>query len=275
MSQGNAIGAVTTWCGLVLIYFKERIQFRVDFLMTLAATLLYSAMYYMVWKAIYANSSTMGMPWDELITYVMIGQAVNMARLSPAERRPLQTMNQRIQSGDIALDLLRPISFQGQRFIEGFSYFLSETLWVNIPMLILFVGFMGIAPPASGLQLFAFIASIFLGFLVGFGLNVIILTLAFWTRNMFGVQIAKRAIVDIFAGTLIPFQLFPDWFRMIVDYLPFKAIAYIPLSIWTGRIAGVHIWIALAEQIVWAVVLVGLSLLIWHRAMRIITIQGG
>ena len=127
------------WYGLSSIYFKERVQFRFDFFMSFVSTLLYSLMYYMVWKAVFANSTNFPMPWAELITYVMVGQAVNMARFSPAERRPISTMGARIQSGDIALDMLRPIGFQAQRFIESFAYFLTENMWINIPLLLLFV----------------------------------------------------------------------------------------------------------------------------------------
>lgn len=266
---------VQCWAGLIAIYFKERIHYRFEFMMTLFSSVFYSAMYFMVWKAIFANSTSLPMGWTELITYVMVGQAINMARFSPAERKPTETMGRRIMSGDIALDLLRPMGFQSQRFIEAFSYFLSETLWVNIPLLILFVTFLGVAPPATGAQAPIFFVSMLLAFLVGFGLNVIVLTLSFYTRNTFGAQVAKRAIIDIFAGTLIPFQLFPDWFRMVVAHLPFKAIAYIPLSIWTGRIAGAAALWALLEQVMWGALLVGLSFLIWRRAMAIITVQGG
>lgn len=261
--------------GLIYIYVKERIQFRFAFFMTIFTTLLYIVMYYMVWKSVYNNSTAFPMEWDELITYVMVGQAVNMARLSPAERRPLLTMGFRIRNGDISLDLLRPIGLQTQRFIESFSYFITEILWVNIPVLLLLIFGLGISLPPDIWAGLAFPISILIGFLIGFGLNIIILTLAFWTRNIFGAQIAKRAIVDIFAGTLIPLQLFPDWFRVIVEHLPFKGMAYIPLSIWTGKISGSAIPYALVEQLLWAGALYIIAMFIWQKAMKIIVIHGG
>lgn len=261
--------------GLISIYVKERIQFRFAFFMTIFTTLLYIVMYYMVWKAIYANSTSFPMNWDELITYVMVGQAVNMARLSPAERRPLLTMGYRIVNGDIALDLLRPINLQSQRFVEAFSYFLTEILCVNIPVMLILIFFVDISVPSSLLSVLTFPVSLLIGFLIGFALNLVILTLAFWTRNIFGAQVAKRAIVDIFSGSLIPLMLYPDWFRVIVEHLPFKGMAYIPLSIWTGRVQGSAIFLALAEQLMWAVILYIIALIIWKKAMKIIVIQGG
>jgi ABC-2 type transport system permease protein len=275
MATATTMSPFTRFWGLILIYVKERIQFRFAFFMTIFTTLLYAVMYYMVWKAVYNNSTTFPMAWEELITYVMIGQAVNMARMSPAERRPLLTMGFRIRNGDIALDLLRPISLQGQRFVESFSYFLSEILWVNIPVILLMIfGLKVSLPPTLGAAA-AFPLSLLIGFLIGFSLNIVILTMAFWTRNIFGAQIAKRAIVDIFAGTLIPFQLFPHWLQVIVGHLPFKGMAYIPLSIWTGEISGRAIPWALGEQLMWAAVLYGVAMLIWRHAMKIIVIQGG
>lgn len=261
--------------GLIYIYVKERIQFRFAFFMTIFTTLLYIVMYYMVWKAIYGNSTSFPMNWNELITYVMVGQAVNMARLSPAERRPLMTMGHRIVSGDIALDLLRPLNLQSQRFVESFSYFLTEILCVNIPVMLILIFVVDITVPNNWLTIVAFPISLLIGFLIGFALNLVILTLAFWTRNVFGAQVAKRAIVDIFSGSLIPLVLYPDWFRVVVEHLPFKGMAYIPLSIWTETITGKGIFLALAEQLMWAGILYLIALLIWKKAMKIIVIHGG
>ncbi|MDC7225097.1 MAG: ABC-2 family transporter protein [Spirochaetales bacterium] len=274
-SVAGSMNPLHRFWGLIYIYVKERIQFRFAFFMTIFTTLLYAVMYYLVWKAVYQNSSTFPMEWQELITYVMVGQAVNMARLSPAERRPLLTMGFRIRNGDVALDLLRPINLQGQRFVESFSYFLTEIIWVNIPVILLMIFALGISlPPTLGAAL-AFPLSILIGFFIGFAFNMVILTLAFWTRNVFGAQIAKRAVVDIFAGTLIPFQLFPQWLQVVVEHLPFKGMAYIPLSIWTGAISGRAIPLALLEQLAWAGLMYVIALFIWRKAMRIIIIHGG
>ncbi|CAG7628890.1 hypothetical protein PAESOLCIP111_03050 [Paenibacillus solanacearum] len=261
--------------GLSRIAVRQRMQFRFDFVMTLIATLMFSLMYFMLWKAIYAHSSAQTMPWEQLITYVMVGQAINFARWSPAERAPTYAIAERVRSGDIALDLIRPVDFQLQRFIEAFGFFAVEMLWVNIPALLLLVYVLGISPPAGWAAAFGFAASLFIGFLVAFSLNSIIMMISFVTTNTFGVQLAKRAIVDIFAGTLIPFDYFPSALRTILEYLPFQAMAYIPLSIYTGQLSGAQIIAALSEQLAWAIVMIAVSRLLWTQAAKRLSINGG
>ena len=86
---------------------------------------------------------------------------------------------------------------------------------------------------------------------------------------------AKRALVEILAGTLIPFEFFPLWLKTIAQHLPFQSMAYIPLSIYTGKLAGNSIYQALGEQMIWAVIMLILSRLLWHAASKRITVHGG
>ncbi|HYH02910.1 MAG TPA: ABC-2 family transporter protein, partial [Bacillota bacterium] len=130
------------------------------------------------------------------------------------------------------------------------------------------------APPdfEAGLT---FLMSLFLGFIIAFALNSITIMLAFWTTNVHGAQLAKRALVEICSGVLIPFEFLPLWLKEIVNYLPFQGMAYIPISIYTGRITGTAIYCNLAAQLGWAVMILLIAQLIWNAASRQVTINGG
>lgn len=267
--------AIERIAGMSGIAVRQRMHFRFDFIMTLISTLMFSVMYYMLWKAIYSYAAGMVLPWQQLITYVMIGQAINFARWSPAERAPTYETAERVRTGDIALDLIRPVDFQMQRFLEAFGFFVVEMLWVNVPAMLLLILVLGISPPADIYAAIGFALSLTIGFLVAFSLNSIVMMISFLTTNTFGVQLVKRAIVDIFAGTLIPFEFFPVWLKSIVDYLPFQSMAYIPLSIYTGKLSGAAMLQALGEQIIWALIMIGISRLLWMRAAKRLSINGG
>ncbi|OXM87703.1 ABC transporter permease [Paenibacillus rigui] len=269
------MNAIQRMAGMSGIAVRQRLHFRFDFMMTLLSTLMFSVMYYMLWKAIYSNSVSMALPWQQLITYVMIGQAINFARWSPAERAPTYETAARVRSGDIALDLIRPIDFQVQRFLEAAGFFVVEMLWVNLPAMFLLIFVLGISPPADLAAAFGFALSLMIGFLVAFSLNSIVMMISFLTTNTFGVQLIKRAIVDIFAGTLIPFEFFPVWLKALVQYLPFQSMAYIPLSIYTGKLTGSAMVQALLEQCVWAVIMIVISRVLWMRAAKRLSINGG
>ncbi|MEI7024491.1 ABC-2 family transporter protein [Paenibacillus sp. y28] len=243
--------------------------------MTLVSTLMYSVMFYSVWKAIYLYSETQTMPWQELVTYIMVGQAINFARWSPAERNMVYGTAERIRSGDIAVDLIRPLQFQTRRFLEATGFFAVEMLWVNLPVMALLLLVLNVSPPSGVAAGIGFAISLIIAFLVSFCLNSIVMMLSFWTGNAMGIQVAKRAIVDVFAGAFIPFAFFPDWLLPLVQHLPFQAMGYIPLSIYTGKIEGSAMLGVLIEQIGWALLMFVISRFMWRLASRRITVNGG
>ena len=261
--------------GMAWIAVRQRLQYRFDFFMTLLTALMFGALSFMIWSAIYSNNTDQALPWQQLITYIMVGQAINLSRWSAAERTPVYSMDSRIRNLDIALDLIRPVDFHVQRFAEAVGFFIVELIWVNIPALLVFIFFLKISPPANAMAAAGFFFSLVIAFLVSFSLNSIVMMTTFWTTNALGAQIAKKAIVDVLAGLIIPFEFFPGWLTVIVTHLPFKGMAYIPLSIYTGKISGESILWSLLEQIIWAVIMLAACRLMWNAASRRITINGG
>jgi ABC-2 type transport system permease protein len=78
-----------------------------------------------------------------------------------------------------------------------------------------------------------------------------------------------------FSGFLIPLAFFPPWLATIASFLPFQAIAGLPIEIFLGRLHGVNLAQVLALQCCWAIILTGLALIQMRAAMQKIVIQGG
>ena len=84
---------------------------------------------------------------------------------------------------------------------------------------------------------------------------------------------------------LIPVALFPDWLKVLSNWLPFQAIAFVPSSIWLGRPRGACAWLGddpfelvargLLAQAGWVAALAFLCALVWRRATRRLTVEGG
>jgi len=254
---------------------RQRMQYRFDFFMMTVATLLYSLLVYLVWSAVYASQPDQVMPYAQLITYVMIGQAVDLARNGAPERTLIFNTASAIRRGDIAVDLVRPVDFQALRFAEAAGLFAVETVWVSLPVLALYVLVLGIPAPASPGAAAGFVVSLMLGFVVSFTVNSIVIGAAFWTTNVFGLQGAKRFTLEMLSGVFIPFELLPGWLQPVAAYLPFKAMAYVPLSIYVGRIEGTAMVGALLEQAGWTVLMLLLSRLLWAYGLRRMEAYGG
>jgi ABC-type uncharacterized transport system permease subunit len=76
------------------------------------------------------------------------------------------------------------------------------------------------------------------------------------------------------SGAVIPLWFMPGWLQAIADFLPFQAATFTPLSIYFGRPSG-GLAAALAVQLLWVLVLLGICAWVWSRAQRRVVVQGG
>jgi len=74
---------------------------------------------------------------------------------------------------------------------------------------------------------------------------------------------------------LIPLWFMPGWLRASVEWLPFQAQVYTPVSIYLGQTRGGEAAALVAVQLAWVVVLVVLLELVWRRARYRVVVQGG
>ena len=152
---------------------------------------------------------------------------------------------------------------------------MTELILINVPTYLIAVLVFGIAPPASASAALGFALSLLGAFLISFSLDFLLMIMAFWTFGANGLIYARRALIELFAGSLVPLTLFPDGLRAVALALPFQGLAYTPISIYQGRIAGADIWGSFLFQLGWALALAALTRLVWLRARRRLTIQGG
>ena len=259
--------------GVALAAIKGELAYRFEFFSAIFGTLLTTVLLYFLWTAIYDSAGSMQLSRQSLITYVVLGQAFSFGR--PGQRRAIVRISRNIRDGSVALDLVRPVDYQLLHFSDTLAVYLTETLMVSLPSYALALLLFGIDLPASWEAAAGFAVSLASAFLLVFSLDFFIGLLAFWTVSVWGLTYAKMAVVDILAGTIVPLSLFPAWLEGVAMALPFRGIAYVPLSIYTGAIRGADIWTNILSQLAWGVVLILLTRLLWLRARRRLVVQGG
>lgn len=253
----------------------EQYAYRFDYFTSLLSTLLTTTLLYFLWTAIYENSTSMDRPLQNLLTYVCLGQAFSVTRISWAQRVVVYRAAGSIQSGDVLLDLIRPVDYQVMQMAGALGLYVIETLLINIPAYLLALAVFGISLPASPEAALGFVLSLPGAFMLGFSLNYLIAVAAFWMMGTLGLFTVKQALMDILAGSIVPISLFPEWLRRIALALPFQGMAYLPLSIYLGDVRGGEMWLTLLKQYGWAALVLVLTRLLWMRAARQLTVQGG
>ncbi|MFE1243246.1 ABC transporter permease [Fictibacillus sp. NPDC058756] len=235
------------------------------------SVLLRMLVIYFFWKAVYSNRSEIeGMSFDGMITYIIIAMFLQMF-VSGVGRELAHT----IKDGNVAIELMRPYHLITRLIAMDIGDKVIYLIRGALPLGILAFVFMDVTLPSTWQSGILFLLSALMGIWIGTFFDLLIAILAFWTINLWGLEVMKEAVVSFFSGALVPLILFPDWFQTISLFLPFQAMVYVPVAIYTGILTGKEAWLAVGSQLIWAVLLFGLLRVLWSVAMKKVTIFGG
>jgi len=107
-------------------------------------------------------------------------------------------------------------------------------------------------------------------------LIVYVSTLAcFWTQNYMGVQWARLAVVNLLSGALIPLVYLPHWLATAAQWSPFAGLTSTPALIFLGRVDVRDGLVLVFVQLAWVLVLWFGARLVWRKALRRLTVNGG
>ena len=99
--------------------------------------------------------------------------------------------------------------------------------------------------------------------------------MAFVTTYMFGLKMAKNALIGFLTGQLIPISFFPEIFQRIFDFLPFSSMIYTPVMVYLGKYTGEALAAVLLRQVIWIVLLYGFGTFLWQRITKRLIVLGG
>ena len=254
----------------------ESLQYRLGTAVTLFANLIYLVLVYFLWKAIYASAGTEvvnGMTFTDTMIYLILATAL----FNFLEMFVVWDMSRSIQSGKIILDLLKPMRFREYTF---WSYSGSHVVLFALTFVPTFIVVLIVTNGAipMGINLLWFAVATVLALIVNFSMEMIVATICLYTESTWGINIVKETIVLLLSGASIPLAFFPKALRQVVDYLPFRAVYDIPLTILlekndTNTIDGLLPMFGL--QLAWALILTLAGTLFWNYSVKKITVNGG
>lgn len=246
--------------------------YRANFLLGLLGMAFQLFALLAVWRVLLRSGRDLGgYGWPEMKAYLLIAFVTGgMLGVFGGEFR----MAERIRSGMVALDLVKPVDYQHARFAEAAGGVGFELLALGgaAAVLLALTGPAAAPEPAHGVL---FAISIMLVIPIKFGIIFLSTLACFWTENYMGVSWARGAVVTLFAGALVPLSFFPGWLEAIALSLPFASITSTPALIYLGHAAGGDAVKLLAAQAGWALAMWFGGRLAWRRAVRQLTVHGG
>lgn len=254
----------------------ESLQFRLGTAVTLFGNLIYLSLVYFLWKAIYDSSGTdvvNGMTFYDTMIYLILATAI----FNFLEMFIIWDMSRMVQSGEIVMHLLKPMKY---RLYTFWSYSGSHISLFFLTFLPTFIVVMIVTKGAIplGWNLLGFIVSLVLALIINFNIEMLVAPICLYTESTWGINIVKETIVLLLSGATIPLVFFPESFRKVVEFLPFRAVYDIPLIILlkkdgSDNLEGLLPLIGL--QLFWCVVLIIAGNLFWNHAVKRITVNGG
>lgn len=256
---------------------KQWMAYKGSFYLFMVIGLFSSFISYYLWMAIYgsSNQSTLGgLTQNEMIVYVFMVY-ITSALVSSSISGDI---SQDVVKGTVAMNLIKPIDYRMSLISKAFGTmifsFIAPVGFVWIGLEIYKGMVLRMAPPSLAV-IGLYILSGMMSFLIYVLFDFCFGMLAFFTTYIFGMQMAKDALLVFLTGQLIPISFFPEVVQKIFEFLPFTSMVYTPVMIYLGKYTGQELQFVLARQFVWVVLLYLLGGLIWKKATKRLVILGG
>ena len=254
----------------------ESLQFRLGTAVMLFGNLIYLALVYFLWKAIYDScgaETVNGMTFHDTMIYLILATAI----FNLLEMFIVWDMSRAIQSGEIIMHLLKPMRYRLYTFWSYSGAHVNNFFLAFVPTFAV-VAILTKGAIPMGWNLLYFMISLVLALIVNFNIEMLVAPICLYTESTWGINIVKETIVLLLSGATIPLAFFPEGLRQAVEYLPFRAVYDIPLTVLlakngTDTLAG--LLPKLGIQLLWCVVLAVCGNLFWNHAVKKITVNGG
>ena len=208
----------------------------------------------------------------QLATFVWVGQGLIGVVLlwAPTE------MAERIRTGDVVADLLRPIDpvWHALATDVGRAGFAALTRFVA-PVVVGALAFELHAPRRLATYPL-FVLSVVLATIVCFGCRYLVNAAAYWLLDARGPLLAWTLSSGVLGGLYFPIWFLPhDAALVLVAATPFPSVIQMPLDVLTERGSALEQTACVAVQAVWAAVMLALARAAQARGERKLVAQGG
>lgn len=218
-----------------------------------------------------AGGTLAGYDATQGITYAFLAQAL----IGPVNMFGWRELADRVKTGDIAVDLARPVDPQLAFFAADLGRAAYTLIPRGAPPMLVGAAVFGFALPATPLPYLLGIVSLVLAVSVSFAGRWLANLSAFWLLDVRGVMMLYLLTSALLSGHLLPVHWFPGWLSAIAHATPFPAMIQTPIDVVTGRAAGLDALTAIGIQALWLVATLALGRWAFARGARKLVVQGG
>ena len=269
--KGNK-GKLTTYLYVYKVQILKSLAYKFDVYGNIIMQTIIMIATAFFWKALFKNAESMGgVSVDTMLTYTVISSMISVVLITNVEWR----ITESVQTGAIAIDLMRPVNIFGVFFAENLGSVTALFFQNLLPIFIIGSLFIKLPAPRSAFEFMLFLISLVLAFFINWYLSVIFGMFSFKVIEMSALIQVKKHLVRLLSGSMIPLWFFPNWLRSVLEILPFPYIYQLPLSIYVGHYTSESLVRGLIIQILWVMVLFLIETRLEKQAIKHVMVQGG
>ena len=264
-----------TWWTILRISLEERLVYRGDFAMGTLLRFLPIVTQIFLWGAVFGaihqsqgggDASIRGYSYHDFIAYYLLTMLSRAFSSMPGLASG--TAGQ-IRSGEIKKYLIQPIDMIGFLLASRVAHKLAYYSVATIPFAIVFFLCRGYFPGWPGIgTMAAYVASLIMGFVLGFFLEVSLGLVGFWFLEVSSLLFVYMLFNFFLSGHMFPLDMLPAPFDSLVDLLPLKYLAFFPAAVFLGKVQGAELVVGLLVQVAWIVFFVLLSRFMLKRGLK-------
>jgi ABC-2 type transport system permease protein len=184
-------------------------------------------------------------------------------------------IGERIRTGDVAVDFIRPIDVQMSYLAMDLGRATFTLIPRGIPSVLVGMVTIGVVMPGAVLPYVLGALSLVLGVAISFLCRYAVNLLGFWIVETRGVRTLYAVVSGFLCGLYVPVAIFPGWLSVLANATPFPSTIQSPVDVISGRVTGAAALGVLAVQVLWVVVVFLAGRLLTHAGRRKLEIQGG
>lgn len=246
-------------------------MYRGDLAIAMVSQIIQVILLLVVWRAVFGdNASVKGITRSQAVNYAVLASCLQ-TMLMPWN---FYSLTDRIRGGQIGIDMTRPLGLITQCLAQNVGTMLAR-LPITVVGLVTAAAIGAFTLPPHGPMAAVFALSLLLGVALVMLMNLGMSFASFWSLDIGGYMMLYRLGSGLASGALIPLWFMPDWLAGVLQWLPFQAQIFAPLSIYFGQVSGAGLWRTVGLQAFWLVLVAVVLRLVWRRAVHRVVVFGG
>ncbi len=265
-----------TWWTILKICLEERLVYRGDFALGTLMRFLPIVTQIFLWTAVFAAAQSQdicGYSPRDIIAYYLLTM---LARAFSSMPGLASGIARQVREGEIKKFLIQPIDLISYLLLARIAHKLVFYLVAAGPFALVYYVCRSYFPgwPAPDV-LGAFLLSLVMSFALGFFLEASMGMIAFWFLEVTSLLFVYMLFTFFFSGHMFPLEFLPDPWGTLVDFLPFKYMAYFPAAVFLGKVQGQEMINGLIIQATWTLFFIVLCRRLMHAGFRRYSGYGG